>query len=91
MLTAGISFGSRGMGTTKSEQEGEGEEREKETERERRTQFVVAFFAIVNPLEMEISHINMHCIIPSSEANCFYKLALSLKRQTNEVYGENEK
>lgn len=43
--------------------------RERKKQRERRTKFVVvAFFAIVNPLEMEISYIN---IIPSNEANCF--------------------
>lgn len=37
--------------------------------------------------EMEISHIKVHCIIPSSEANCFCKLALSLKRHADEGSG----
>lgn len=47
----------------------------RETEREL---VVVTVFATVNPLEleMEISHISMPCIIASSEANCFCKLAL---------------
>lgn len=66
------------------------EERERETKA--RELFVVVF-AIVNPFELgtEIPHINMHCIIPSSEANCFCKLALSWKRHTDEGYWVNVK
>ena len=77
MQTAGLSFGSRGVGTTKGEQEisqengGGGGEIEIGREGERDTQFVIAFFAVLNPLEMEVFHINMHCIIPSRRANCF--------------------
>lgn len=60
--------------------------------REERELFFVVF-GIVNPLEwgLEIPHISTHCIIPSSEANCVCKLALSLKRQTQEGYGVNAK
>lgn len=82
--------------------EGRDKKRDRETGRQKReggrgresALFVIAFsafFAIVNPLEMEISHINMHCIIPSTETNCFCKLMLSLKRHTEEGYGENVK
>ena len=45
--------------------------RDRDRERGRDTQFVIAFFAVLNPLEMEVFHINMHCIIPSRRANCF--------------------
>lgn len=70
----------------------EGGERDSKRDRGREP-FVVAFFATVNPLEleMEISHINKRCIIPSSEANCFCKLVLSLKRHTDEGYEVNVK
>lgn len=74
------------MGTTTGERE-----RAREDGRRRETkarELFVVVFAIVNPLElgMEIPHINVHCIIPSSEANCCCKLALSLKRHTDEGY-----
>ena len=61
-----------------------------ETEREL---VVVTVFAPVNPLELEveISHISLPCIIASSEANCFRKLALFLKMHTDEGYEVNVK
>lgn len=40
---------------------------------------------------MEISYINMHCIIPSIEADCFCELALSLKMHIDESDGVNVK
>lgn len=111
MLTAGISFGSWGVGTASVRRRKQGAEDEwggrrkgerqrgreaEERGREREGECIIcyclsAFFAIVNPLEMEISHINMHCIIPSSQTNCFCELVLYLKRHTDEGYGENVK